>query len=186
MTRRRRGSPFWSVVIALAAVWLLLDHGLPYLTMWTTGTDRPLPIPGAVRLIYLALAVVGAVVYVTISDESMKDFLRPVVAGIMGPDPAAPHARWLRATRLGLLLGIPLVAGGFVYTQVAPKIGSPTVLRIQHPTVPGAYERLQNPFREPPEDAVRKWMADRKFSGSAEEARRALVDAALAEGREVF
>jgi len=153
---------FWSVVLTLVAVWLLLELALPWIGMWVTGYPRPLPVPGVVRLIYLALALVGAAVYVTISDESIAEFLRPLIAGLRGPDPAAPRARWLRGARLAVLVLVPLAAGGFVYARTAPRIQSPTVLRIQHPTIPGAYERLKNPFRERPDERT------------------------LAEGREIF
>ncbi|MEK7386763.1 MAG: c-type cytochrome, partial [candidate division NC10 bacterium] len=145
---RRRLPLFWSVVLALVVVWLLLELALPWIGMWVTAHERPLPVPGVVRLIYLALALVGAAVYVTISDESIAEFLRPLIAGLRGPDPANPRARWLRGARLAVLVLVPLAAGGFVYARTAPRIQSPTVLRIQHPTLPGAYERMRNSFRE--------------------------------------
>jgi DMSO reductase family type II enzyme heme b subunit len=148
MIRPRRVPLFWSVALALVAVWLLLELALPWIGMWVTGYPRPLPVPGVVRLIYLALALVGAAVYVTISDESIAEFLRPLIAGLRGPDPASPRARGLRGARLAVLVLVPLAAGGFVYARTAPRIQSPTVLRIQHPTLPGAYERMRNPFRE--------------------------------------
>lgn len=146
---RRRLPLFWGVVLALGVVWLLLELALPWIGMWLTGRDRPLPVPGVVRVIYLALAVVGAAVYVTISDESIAEFLRPLIAGLRGADPESPRAGRLRALRLAVLVFVPLAAGGFVYARTAPRIQSPTVLRIQHPTIPGAYEKLKNPFREP-------------------------------------
>lgn len=158
----RRLPLFWSVALALVVVWLLLELALPWLGMWVTGHERPLPVPGVVRLIYLVLALVGAAVYVTISDESIAEFLRPLIAGLRGPDATAPRARWLRAARLAVLVCVPLAAGGFVYARTAPRIQSPTVLRIQHPTIPGAYERMKNPFRE------------------------RLDERTLAEGREIF
>ncbi|OGL15109.1 MAG: hypothetical protein A3F92_16760 [Candidatus Rokubacteria bacterium RIFCSPLOWO2_12_FULL_71_22] len=160
---RQRLPLFWSVVLALAVVWALLDWGVPWLGMWVTGGPRPLPVPGVVRLIYLLLALVGAAVYVTISDESLREFLRPLVAGLRGPDPAAPRARWLGRLRLAVLVLVPLAVGGVVWTRAAPRVQSPTILRIQHPTIPGAYEKLANPFRARPDQA-----------------------AVLAEGREIF
>lgn len=158
----RRLPLFWSVALALVAVWLLLELALPWVGMWVTGHPRPLPVPGVARVMYLVLALVGAAVYVTISDESIAEFLRPLIAGLRGPDPAAPRARWLRGARLAVLGLVPLAAGGFVWARSAPAIQSPTVLRIQHPTIPGAYERMRNPFRE------------------------RLDERTLAEGREIF
>ena len=51
MTRPPRLPLFWSVALALVAVWLLLELVLPWLGMWVTGHPRPLPVPGVVRLI---------------------------------------------------------------------------------------------------------------------------------------
>lgn len=160
---RRRVPLFWSTVSALAVVWLILEYALPWLAMWVAGRARPLPVPAAARLIYLLLAVVGALVHVTINDDSIREFLRPIVAFLHGPDPTAPRARLVRATRLIVLVAVPLTVAGFVYARAVPRVESPTILRIQHPTIPGVYERLKNPFRE---------AKDR--------------EAALAEGRVIF
>lgn len=186
MSRRRKIPLFWSSLLALAVVWLTLQYALPYFAMWVTGRERPLPIPGAALFMYLLLAFVGTLVYITINDESIQEFIRPVVAVLRGPEPAARHARVLGRVRWLLLALIPLVAGGFVYTRALPSVQSPTLLRIQHPTIPGAYERLKNPFREPGDEAVKKWMAEGKVSGSLEEGRRAYQEAALNEGRVIF
>ena len=48
---RRRVPLFWSVVLTLAVVWLLLDRGLPWIGMWATGRDRPLPVPGVTKFV---------------------------------------------------------------------------------------------------------------------------------------
>lgn len=177
---------FWSVVTAVVVVWVCLAYVLPYAAMWVTGRDRPLPIPGAVFAIYLVLTLVGSAVYVTISDESIREFLRPLLAFLRGPEPGAGRAGTLRRGRLAVLLAAPLVAGGAVYARALPQAQSPTSLRIQHPTIPGAYERLKNPFREPADEAVQKWTAETKRSGSLDEGRRAYTEAALLEGRVIF
>src|SRR3990172_969982 len=166
MSRRRRIPLFWSTLLAVAVVWLILLYALPYFTMSVAGGERPLPVPGAALLMYLLLALVGALVYVTISDESIQEFLRPLVAFFRGPDSTARNARPLRTARLILLLCIPLLAGGVVYARAVPSLQSPTILRIQHPTIPGAYERLKNPFREPGDETVNRWRTEAKFAGT--------------------
>ncbi len=186
MSPRRRFPLFWSTLLTLAVVWLGLQYALPYFAMWVTGTERPLPVPGAARLMYLLLALVGALVYVTTNDESIREFLRPIFAFLRGPDSTSKNARLVKRVRLIVLLLLPLAAGGFVYARAVPSVQSPTLLRIQHPTIPGAYERLKNPFREPGDEAVKKWMAEGKFSGSLEEGRKAYREAALSEGRVIF
>ncbi|MBI4592892.1 MAG: c-type cytochrome [Candidatus Rokubacteria bacterium] len=183
---RRRIPLFWSVVGALALVWLALDYAFPWGTMWIAGRERPLPIPAAARMMYLLLTLAGALVYVSISDASIREFVRPIVAFLRGPDPSAPTARPARLARAMVLVLLPLAAAGFAYARAVPTVQSPTILRIQHPTIPGAYERLQNPFREPTVDAVKKWATDRKFIGSFDDARTAYREAALDEGRVIF
>jgi DMSO reductase family type II enzyme heme b subunit len=184
MTRTRRLPLVWSVVLILAGVWVGLEYVLPVAAMWLTGGSRPLPIPAVVQAIYLLLAVVGCAVYVTCSDEAMAEFVRPVAAFLRGPAPGRPAA-W-RGARLAVLALLPLLVGGLVYARAVPRVASPTSLRIQHPTIPGAYERLRNPFREPTDEVVRTWMAGTGVSGDLEAGRRAYTEAALAEGRVVF
>ncbi len=186
MSPRRRLPLLWGTLLLLAGVWLLLRYALPYLAMWAAGAARPLPLPGAAFALYLILAVAGVLVYVSIRDEWAREFLQPIRALLRGPDPTGPKARGLRAARLALLLLVPPAAGGAVYARMARPVQSPTVLRIQHPTIPGAYERLTNPYREPGEETVRRWMAEQKLTGSLEEGRRAYREAALAEGRVIF
>ena len=183
MRARPRIPLFWSVVLAVLAVGLMLTWGLPYLAMWVTGRDSPLPVPGVVQAIYLLLTLVGCAVYVTISDESIREFLRPLVAFLRGP---APGARFAGLARLLVLVALPLASGAAVHARSVPAVGSPTSLRIQHPTIPGAYERLQNPFREPSDEAVKKWMAETKRTGSLDEGRQAYAQSALEEGRVIF
>ena len=163
MSRRPRLPLFWSVLLALAFVVALLWWGLPWLAMWAAGGARPLPLPGVARAIYLLLALGGAAVYVTRSDEALREFLGPVLAGLRGPARGAPHARWQRPLRGVVLALVPLLAGLALWAWTAPRAESPTILRIQHPTLPGAYERLENPLRARPDRA-----------------------AVLAEGREIF
>ena len=37
MSRRRRIPLFWSTLLAVAVVWLILLYALPYFTMWVAG-----------------------------------------------------------------------------------------------------------------------------------------------------
>src|SRR3990172_11847378 len=116
---------FWSVVTAVVVVWVCLAYVLPYAAMWVTGRDRPLPIPGAVFAIYLVLTLVGSAVYVTISDESIREFLRPLLAFLRGPEPGARPAGALRRGRLAVLLAAPPPARGGVYARALPPAQSP-------------------------------------------------------------
>lgn len=62
--------------------------------------------------------------------------------------------------RLLILAAVPILFGWSLYSQVAPKLKSPTLLRIQHPTIPGAYGKLENPFRKADAKTLEKYIAD--------------------------
>lgn len=139
-----RPSNFWGVVIAEVGCWLLLKFVFPVFSMWVTGGPRPLPIPGAAMAIYMILLLAGALVYVVISDEAIAEFVRPVVAFLRGPADDAGALRLKRWARLAVLVLIPLAVAGAVYSETAPRLQSPALLRSRHPTIPGAYEKLKN------------------------------------------
>ncbi|MBI3077336.1 MAG: cytochrome c [Deltaproteobacteria bacterium] len=142
--RPRTLSLFWATVLSLAAVYLLLAVAAPYVSMWMAGRDQPLPIPRAAMAMYLVLALAGAAIYISTDDEKLREFLRPLQALLRGN----PEGHALeRALRLLFLAAGPLLVGAAVYSQTAPAVQTPTALRIQHPTIPGQFERLRNPFR---------------------------------------
>lgn len=137
---------FWSTVISLIVTYLLLEYGFPYLTMVVTGSGRWMPVPRTLMAMFMILAIVGALVYISVSDEKLEEFKRPLLAFLRG-DGRWPT--WAKGARIGAIGVIPLLLGGFVYSQTKPSVASPTALRIQHPTIPGAFEKLTNPFRNP-------------------------------------
>ena len=143
---RYRPGPFWSTVLTLVGVWIGLTWVLPTLAMWVAGGDRPVPIPAAARLLYLLLTLVGALVAITTRDESMRELVRPIAAFLRGP---APGSRLAAGARRAGLVALPLAAAALVYAYAAPGAETPIALRMQHPTIPSAYERLQSPFRKP-------------------------------------
>ncbi|RMF88507.1 MAG: cytochrome c [Nitrospinota bacterium] len=145
---RLRVPLFWSTLLSLVLVYLLLAYGFPALTMVVTGSDRWIPVPRTLMAMFMILAIVGALVYVSTSDEKLAEFTRPLQTVLRG-DLEGRWSLWARGARLLCLLVVPLIVGGLVYLQVRPSVGSPTALRIQHPTIPGAFERLTNPFRNP-------------------------------------
>lgn len=143
-----RLSLFWSTVISLITTYLLLEYGFPYLTMVVTGSGHWTPVPRTVMAMFMILAIVGALVYVSTSDEKLEEFKRPILALLRGDQEGRWPAR-AKVARVASLVAIPILVGGFVYSQTKPTVVSPTALRIQHPTIPGAFERLANPFRDP-------------------------------------
>lgn len=182
---RFRLSTFWATALSLALSFALVKYGVPYASMLIVGAPKPLPVPEALMAFYGILIAAGTWVYLTFDERRWAEFKAPVVAFLRGDFRGSDNG-FKRIARTGILALIPLLIGWAVYRQGLPEASSPTALRIQHPTIPGAFEKLQNPFRNPTDDMVRKFLAERKPSAGVDEARRLLIEAALQEGREIF
>lgn len=142
---QKRLGTFWSTVLTLAGVYLFLKYGVPYLSMLIVRSERPLPMPSALLNMFMILTIVGALVYVSVTEEKLRQFLTPILTLLRGRPSASPH---FQAVRMGILILVPLAVGYQVYNRTRPSTASPTALRIQHPTIPGEYENLKNPLRE--------------------------------------
>ncbi len=180
MTKRKL-SLFWYAVITLAIVFAIVKVVIPRISMWIIHWPEPLIVPSALTVIYMLLAMIGLTIYITMSEANMEEFLAPIRnfllggAGVPGP------------VRLVVLALIPLLVGGITYQRLAPKIQSPTGIRIQHPTIPGQYEKLINPYRDPSEELVKSFIEEDNFGAiSIEDARAKLVQKSLAEGRGLY
>ena len=185
--RQRKISLFWLSIASLVVIYLLLKFGLGYLSMLIAGGEHLLPIPGVAMQMYIILAIIALALYITFSPENTRDFLAPVIRFLRGPEPASPRFKSERLRRQVGLVIIPLIVGGVVYAQIRPRVQSPTLLRIQHPTIPGAYERLQNPWRNPSDDAVKAFLAETKLEKiSLEEGRELLREKYTEEGRILY
>ena len=144
----RRLNLFWTVVLTVVGTYLLLQFGVPVASMLIAGRSAPLPVPGALMAIYLALIVIGVLVYLAADEARLKEFWAPIEALLRGRDKVqTTHDRVFNLIRLIVLVAVPLGAGWAVYSSTAPSSTPPTALRLQHPTIPFAYEKLTNPFR---------------------------------------
>ena len=179
---KRKVSLFWYAVITLAIVYAIVKLVIPRVSMWITHWPYPLGVPTTLTVIYMLLAVVGLAIYISMSEENMREFLTPIRNFLRGGQPG-----FRGRARLIVLVLIPCLAGWIVYQRVAPRIQSPTGIRIQHPTIPGQYEKLINPYRDPKEDVVKQFI-DKEGLGAmkVEEARALLVQKAMAEGRGLY
>ncbi len=174
---------FTSTVASVLAAYLFLAYAFPRLAAAVVGSPNPMPMPGMALAMYMVLVVVGAAVYVTASDAKLQEFRAPILTLLRGErkDGLRP------ALRMVVLGTVPLIVGWAVYNRTAPRLTSPTVLRIQHPTIPGAYEKLVNPFRDPTDEAVRAFLTKTGQEDlSLDEGRRAFRKAVLVEGRDLY
>lgn len=179
---RRRLSLFSTSVLTLVIIYLIIKFVIPYVSMWITNRPSPIMVPTALTVIYMLLACVGLYIYITISEENIREFLRPIQEFLRGGQTGTKAA-----LRLGLLGLVPLLVGWVTYDRLAPKVQSLTGIRIQHPTMPGQFERLINPYRNPPEALVKEFQQKEGLDGiSLEEARKRLVEKAMAEGRGLY
>lgn len=150
--------------------------------MWIVGRTRPLPLPRTLMFIYTALALLGVGLFVTTSERKMDAFMAPVITFIGGGQGGI-----IAIIRMAVLVAFPLLIGWVTFSKAAPAVQSLTSIRVQHPTLPGKFEKLENPFRNP--DAARlKKFAEEKGLGNMELAKvkEVFAEQVLAEGRGLF
>jgi len=135
---------------ALVGEYLVLRFGVPRLAVWSGLTDYPAPVPAFAMAMYMVCGAVGALVYVSADDRRWREFRMPVVR-LFRLDPGPGHRR-----RLAVLAAVPLVAGWVAWQRVMPGPRVPTVVRLQHPTLPEAYAPMANPFDSPTPDGLRE------------------------------
>ena len=146
----RRISLFWSVVLTVIGLYLLLVLAVPYLSMILTDRDEPLPVPSALMIIYLMLILVGVGVYLAADDARLREFWAPVQSFLGGPEAIETTGdRVLNIARWVVLAALPILAFGAVYQSSVPSTEAPATLRIAHPTIPFEYQDLVNPYRNP-------------------------------------
>ncbi|MFQ5889370.1 MAG: c-type cytochrome [Gemmatimonadota bacterium] len=136
----------WTAIVLLA-VYLALRFLVPWLTVWMGAGERPAPVPGFARAIYLICAAFGALVYLSSEERRWRLFLGPVVRLFV----LRPAGR--RRSQLLVLGLLPALAGWVAWQRVMPQMQPPAALRVQHPTLPREYAAVENPFRRLPAEA---------------------------------
>ncbi len=140
-------------------------------------------LPVAAVIMYIMLLLIGIALYITYNDEKLEEFLNPIIEFLKGK----PEKSTYSIVRLAVLIIIPLLAGWSIYVLKVPKAQSPTSLRIAHPTIPGKYEKLENPFRNPEDEVVQKFIEEENMGNiDLEEARGLLVEKYMDEGSALY
>jgi len=163
-------------VITFVVVYLLFKFVAPVASAKIVGKDRPLPLPSTLMLIYMVLTTAALAIFVTTSQDKIDEFKRPIINFLKGKG----------VLRLGVLVVLPLLAGFVAYQKSAPRVAPPVMIRVQHPTLPGKFEPLQNPFRKPTDEMVQKFVAEKGLTVSGAEARTLFDQHIMAEGRDLF
>lgn len=140
-------------------------------------------LPNAAVIMYVTLLVIGVALYITYNDEKLNEFVCTVTEFLRGK----PGETTYNTIRIVVLVIIPLLIGWSIYSFKAPKSQSPTGLRIAHPTIPGKYEKLENPLRNPEDEIVKKFIEEENMGDiSLEEARGLLVEKYMDDGRVLY
>lgn len=175
-----RSTLFWSAIGSLLGIFLLLWLVFPYFSMVVTGGSFLLPMPSVALTMYLVLALFGTFLYVTSDPARRREFVAPILAFLQAGGALA-------RVRLGVFVIAPLLFGGAIFAQFAPQVTSPTGIRIQHPTMPGRFEGLENPLRRPSDDRVKQFIQQENLKDlSPDEARKILVQRFTSEGVILF
>ena len=179
----KKGFPiFWGCVLAVAVVYLIFKFLAPVVSMWIVGRTTPLPLPRTLMFIYTVLALIGVGLFVSTSERKIHAFIAPVIS-FLGHDKGGG----LGMIRLAVLVAFPLLIGWVTFSKAAPAVQSLTSIRVQHPTMPGKFESMENPFRNPDEARLKKFAEEKGIThGDMSQVKEAFAAQALMDGRGLF
>lgn len=128
MNRLRRvlAHPLGQAAVVLVAAWLLVAYGVALLPP-LVGL-KSAPVPQSVVLQYLAIVLVGVLVYVSSDEQRWREFRAPLHATLVDHD-----KRWIRGA---LLVVVPLLLGAVAWAEARPRVDAPVQLRSIHPAPP--------------------------------------------------
>ncbi len=156
---------FWRALLVIAAAWLIFEHAFPPL------------LPRSLLLQYLAVTIIGVLLYYASDDARWAEFKAPI-RSLLYDDSKAPLRR-------GLLVMVPLATAYATYVSLQPDMEAPLELRQMHPAPPAAFQAfgrryelagLENPLR----GEILKTMAQDPQAGWAR------YEAAVSAGRDLY
>ena len=128
-----KGGALLKSAILIVGVYLFLKFVLPLFTA---------PLPASLIFLYIALTATGAMIFGTLSGESMEAFMGPLFRFLSGDIQAGAA----KAARPLVLLLFPLLVGWQTYSSTAPSDVPPAENRTIHPAPPGEFVGLSNPY----------------------------------------
>jgi len=150
--------------------------------MWIMGGTHPLYVPTTLAVMYFSVTSLGLAIHITTSRENIDSFLSPIIRFLQGY-----AIGWQQGLRMLVLAVLPLLTGLGAYSIASTQVKTPTGLRIQHPTIPGRFENLVNPFRNPGETMVRAYIKKASLGNvSLEEGKKKLQQKILQDGRALY
>ncbi|MEK6591330.1 MAG: cytochrome c [Nitrospinota bacterium] len=121
-----------SILIKTISSLILIYIGLKFI--------KP-PLPFSLLFMYMALSLLGVLVWVTLYEETMKEFFNPIVKFLAGEGLTGLK----KNLRIAILIIFPLWVGFFTYSKIAPKDQPPLEARVIHPAPPIEYSGIDNP-----------------------------------------
>ncbi len=158
----------WALVI-LFFFWMFFQIGVPFITKWVTGKETAIltidliftqmkfkdvsvgaPIPASLMKMYMGMAAMAILLYISITEESLKRFFTPVRNLLVAQSPKP-----LVMFKYVCMAGVPFLVALLVYDAKGFHMEPPVELRTIHPTLPGKYLDMSNPFPWTPENIKR-------------------------------
>ncbi len=123
-----RISIFWSSLVLLIASYLLLKYAI-----------RP-PLPSSVLTMYIGMIIFAILIYITVEEERMRDFLKPVQNLFLDERK--------KIWQTIVMIAFPVSIGIYTFSAFSPKVSPPAELRTVHPAPPDEFVGFENPLRE--------------------------------------
>lgn len=152
-------SVIWALAITFA-FWMFFQIGVPAITGWVTGQKTAhlvvnlvvtqlefpsimmgAPIPGSLIKMYMGLVVLAILLYNSITEDSLARFFNPIKNLLVADRRSA-----LAGPKWAVVSGISFLAAFMAYDASRWHSEPPTELRTVHPTLPGKYLDMTNPF----------------------------------------
>lgn len=116
------------------------------------------PLPFSVIFMYMAMALAGAIMYLTLFFDIKEVIVTPIYTFIGG----GVEGGVAKGGRYALLVAMPLVVWFGSYQKFNKEIQPPLDPRVIHPAPPVEFTGLYNPFNVEDKETLRKSVADGK------------------------
>lgn len=98
------------------------------------------PLPFSLIFMYMTISIFGVLVWVTLYEDTMKEFFNPIVNFLVGEGLTGLK----KNLRIAILIILPLSVGFFTYSKIAPKNQPPMEARVIHPSPPIEYTSMES------------------------------------------
>jgi mono/diheme cytochrome c family protein len=116
------------------------------------------PLPHSLILMYMTLATIGTLIYTTLFYNLSENFIIPFLRFLAGSSPGAGtrYGRWF------VLALVPMSVWWWSFSRSGEALEAPLESRVIHPSPPGEFMGLYNPFRVEDKAAYAKYVLEGK------------------------